>query len=177
MRTTFLILALAALLATLAAAPASAAPKPGFLPGTWVGTGTITGSSTDGPFTTHFNGGITFSLKVDAQLRVSGSGTWRLDMLGSENALSADAVDSSMQGTAAARFAGSSTMVSFSGTQTVVGEIRGYGTKRPVSFTRPLTGLLQITRAGKCRVVGATRLPDGVELAWSAVLKGGRCRT
>ncbi len=169
-----------ALAITMAAAAgtAPAKPKPGFLPGTWIGKGTISGTSTDGPFTVHFSGGIAFTLRVDASLRSKGTGTWQLDMLGSQDGPSEDAIDSTMQGRAAITLKGSGRNVSFSGLQRVVGEIRTAGTARPISFSRPLTGALTTSRAGKCKVSGVTRMPDGVKLVWSAVLKGsGTCRT
>lgn len=164
-------------LALVGAAGASAKPKPGFLPGTWVGKGTITGSSADGPMTVHFSGGIAFTLKVAPSLAAKGSGTWRLDMLGSEDAMSDEAVDSTMQGRAAISLSGSGTKVSFTGLQRVSGEIRSGGRTTPIGFSRPLKGTLTIGRAGKCRVSGANVMPDGVKLVWSATLKGsGSCR-
>jgi hypothetical protein len=55
---------------------------------------------------------------------------------------------------------------------------RAGGISRPLSFTRPLSGVLNITRAGRCKVTGQTRMPDGVRLVWSATLKGsGTCRS
>ncbi len=169
--------AAALVLAVIGATSADAKPKPGLVPGTWIGKGTISGSSTDGPFTVHFNGGIAFTVKVAPSLAAKGSGSWRLDMLGSQDGPSDSAVDSSMQGRAAITLTGSGTKLTFRGTQQVVGEIRTGGIARPVSFSRPLTGALTITRAGACRVSGQTRMPDGVRLVWSATLKGsGTCR-
>lgn len=171
-------LLLGLVLALVGATGASAKPKPGFLPGTWTGKGTITGSSTDGPMTVHFSGGIAFTLKVAPSLAAKGTGTWRLDMLGSEDAMSDEAIDSTMQGRAAISLAGSGTTITFSGLQKVAGEIRVAGTSRPLSFSRPLNGTLAITRAGACKVSGVTRMPDGVKLVWSAVRKGGStCRS
>ena len=167
----------AALVVALAATTASAAPKPGFLPGTWIGKGTITGTTTDGPFTTHLDGGIAFTLRVDRGLRVSGTGTWRLNMLGSQDGPSDSAVDSTMQGTAAIRFAGTGAVPSFTGNQRVIGEMRMGSMKRPVSFAQTLAGRLVISRAGKCKVVGGAQMPGGGTLRWTAVLKGsGTCR-
>lgn len=170
--------ALAALLASMLCASAGAAPKPGFPPGTWVGTGTISGTTTDGPFTTHLAGGISFRLRVAADRRVSGSGTWKLTMLGSSDGPSSDAVDSTMTGSAAVALRGSATAVTFSGLQRVTGEIRMAGRRRPISFAKPFTGRLQITRAGACRVTGATAVNGGGTLRWSATLEGAAtCRT
>ena len=164
-------------LALVGATGVSAKPKPGFLPGTWIGKGTITGTSTDGPMTVHFSGGIAFTLKVAPSLAAKGSGTWRLDMLGSEDAMSNEAVDSTMQGRAAIALRGSGSRIRFAGLQRVVGEIRSAGRSTPISFTRPLEGTLAITRAGKCKVSGTTVLPDGVKLVWNATLEGSStCR-
>lgn len=180
-RSTRLGLAALAALACLGLAGTStsqAAPKRGFLPGTWNGTGTISGSAVDGPITTHFGGGIAFTIRVDRKLRVSGTGTWRMDMLGSSDGPSDSAVDSSMQGSAAIRMGGSASGVTFSGTQKVVGEVRMGGVARAISFDRPLAGRLVITRAGTCKVVGRSALQSGVTLTWTAVMKGsGTCRT
>lgn len=171
-----LAVAIAAALIGPFAATGGAAPKPGFLPGTWLGKGTITGYSVDGPMSTHFDGGITFTLKVGKNLRVSGTGTWQLNMLGSEDGPSSYAVDSTMRGSAAIRLGGTSTAPTFTGMQEVTGEIRSAGMSHPVSFERALNGRLTITRAGKCLVRGATVVQQGVKLTWSAQLKGsGKC--
>jgi hypothetical protein len=171
-----LVAALAATLAGSFSASGGAAPKPGFLPGTWVGKGTISGTSTDGPMTTHFSGGVTFTLKVAKNLSVGGSGTWRMNMLGSEDAPSEYAVDSTMNGAAVIRFGGPATGPTFSGTQKVTGEIRSGSMKQPISFERATSGKLTIVRAGKCLVKGATVIQSGVKLTWSAQLKGsGTC--
>jgi hypothetical protein len=170
--------AMIALLGTTTLAPATAAPKPGFVPGTWVGTGTISGTTIDSPMTTRFNGGISFTLRVDHGLRVTGTGTWRLGMLGAETTGSDGAMTSKLKGSAAIALTGSGTAVAFKGTQRVAGAVTAYGVTRPISFTRPLTGTLRVTKAGTCRVSGGTTLPGGVALRWSAVLKGsGTCRT
>jgi hypothetical protein len=179
-RTLVLATALAVVATSLALGTASAtdaAAKPGFLPGTWVGKGTISGSSVDGPMSTHFDGGIAFTLKVSKKLSVSGTGTWTLNMLGSEDAPSSSAVDSTMRGSAAITFGGQSTGVTFTGLQKITGEIRSAGVARPFSMQRPLTGRLTIVRAGQCFVRGATVIQSGVKLVWSAQLKGsGTCR-
>jgi hypothetical protein len=177
------ILILAGSIAVLAAAAAfgtaattSAAPKPGFTPGTWVGTGTIKGYSVDGPMSTHFDGGIAFTLKVNKQFGVSGTGTWALNMLGSEDAPSDYAVDSTMRGIASIKLGGTSTGITFSGLQKITGEIRSAGVGHPISMERPLNGRLTIVRAGKCLVRGATAIQQDVTLTWSAKLKGsGKC--
>ena len=177
MKKAILALAVISALVTAVAATAPAAPKPGFLPGTWIGKGTITGTSTDGPYTTHLDGGIAFTLRVDRSLRVSGGGTWKLNMLGSQDGPSSSAVDSTMQGTAAITFAGTGAAVTFTGNARVIGEMRMGDIKRPVSFAQTLAGRLLVTRAGKCRVVGASQVPGGGTLKWTAVLKGsGTCR-
>jgi hypothetical protein len=164
------------LAAGLTAGVADAKAKPGLLPGTWVGKGTIKGHAADGPMSTHFSGGVTFTLRVDKKLHVSGGGTWKMRMLGSEDGPSETAVDSSMQGSAAIRLAGASTGPTFSGVQQVRGEIRMGQVARPISFTRPLTGQLVINRAGRCKVTGVTTIQPGVTLTWKAVLKGsGTC--
>jgi len=171
-----IVLTLAAALAGSYSSSGGAAPKPGFLPGTWIGKGVIAGTVTDGPMTTHFDGGVTFTLKISKTLRASGSGTWRMNMLGSEDGPSDYAVDSTMNGTAPIRLAGSSTTPTFSGTQQIVGEIRSGSMKTPISMTRPLNGTLKIGRAGKCLVRGVTVVQRGVTLTWSAQLKGsGKC--
>ena len=82
------------------AAAGSAAPKPGFLPGTWIGQGTISGSVDDGPMSAFFNGRISFTMKVGKSLGVSGTGTWKLDMLGSQDAPSEYGVDATIVGAA-----------------------------------------------------------------------------
>jgi hypothetical protein len=172
--TAFAVLATAAAFGSASAT--EAAPKPGFLPGTWIGKGTISGTSTDGPMTTHFSGGVAFTLKVSKNLGVSGGGTWRMSMLGSEDGPSEYAVDSTMNGTAAIRLGGRSTGPTFSGTQKVTGEIRSGSMKQPISFERALSGKLAIVRAGKCLVRGATVIQSGVTLTWGAQLKGsGKC--
>lgn len=171
------VVAVAAVLASLAAGSTDAAPKPGFLPGTWIGKGVIKGFVEDGPMATHFDGGIAFTMKVSPSLAVSGSGTWRMNMLGSQDAPSDYAVDSTMMGTAAVTFGGPSTAPTFAGTQKVVGEIRSGSMKHPISMERPLSGKLTIGRAGKCLVRGVTQMQRGVTLTWSAQLKGsGKCR-
>jgi len=168
--------ALAAVAAIGTASATPAAPKPGFLPGAWIGKGQIKGYAVDGPMATHFDGGIAFTIKVDRKLRVSGGGTWKLNMLGSEDAPSEYAVDSTMRGTASIRLTGVATNVAFSGTQHVVGEIRSGSMRQPISFDRPFKGALAITRAGKCKVLGRTTVQQGVTLSWSAQLKGsGTC--
>jgi hypothetical protein len=170
------VAALTAVLAASLSASSGAAPKPGFLPGTWLGKGTIKGYVVDGPMATHFDGGITFTMKVSKKLAVAGSGTWRMNMLGSEDAPSSYAVDSTLMGTAAISFGGTSTAPTFAGKQKVRGEIRSGGMSRPVSFERDLSGQLTIRRAGKCLVRGATVVQQGVTLTWSAKLKGsGTC--
>jgi hypothetical protein len=158
------------------ASSGNAAPKPGFMPGTWVGKGTIKGYVVDGPMSTHFGGGVVFTLKVSPKLAVSGSGTWRMSMLGSADGPSEWAVDSTMNGAASIRLGGPATAPTFSGTQRVTGEIRSGSMKTPISMERPLTGKLTIKRAGKCLVRGVTQMQRGVTLTWSAQLKGsGKC--
>jgi len=166
------------LAAGLTAGAADAKAKPGLLPGTWVGKGTINGYAVDGPMATHFSGGVTFTLKVDKKLRVSGGGSWQMRMLGSEDGPSETAVDSSMEGSAAIRLLGTATGLTFTGMQRVVGEVRMGKVAHPISFTRPLKGQLVIKRAGHCKVAGVTTIQPGVTLTWSAVLKGsGTCNT
>jgi hypothetical protein len=179
---TLLPVALGALLAatTAAGAPLNlTGAKPGFLPGTWTGKGTIAGRSVDGPMTTTFSGGTTFTLNVAKDLHVSGTGTWRVNMVGTEDADADDAVNSDLRSIAAIKFGGTSTNVTFSGRLYVTGEVTAYGKLRqPVKFDRDLNGRLVITRAGHCKVVGGHTLPGGVTVSWSALLKGsGFCRT
>jgi hypothetical protein len=170
------LVALVALVAFAFVGQGAAAPKPGFLPGTWIGKGTITGYVVDGPMATHFGGGVSFILKVSPKLAVSGSGTWEMTMLGSQDAPSDYAVDSTMKGTAAIRLAGPATAPTFGGTQKVVGEIRSGSMKTPISFERKFSGRLTISRAGTCLVRGVTVTQPGVKLTWSAQLKGsGKC--
>jgi hypothetical protein len=162
--------------AALTAAPSQAAPKPGFLPGIWIGNGTITGFAQDGPMATHFSGGIRFKLTVSNKLKASGTGTWKMNMLGSEDGPSQSAVDSSLVGSAAVRLAGGATNVTFAGAQHIVGEVRMGALKQPMRFDRPLNLRLAITRAGRCKVTGSTTIQPGVTLKWSAQLKGsGTC--
>jgi hypothetical protein len=176
------ILTIAGSLAILAAAAigtasaTQAAPKPGFMPGTWLGKGTIKGDVVDGPMATRFDGGITFTLKVNPKLGVAGGGTWQMNMLGRQDAPSSYRVDSTLNGLAAIKLGGTSTNVTFSGLQKITGEIRSGGVSRPVSMQRQLTGRLTIGRAGKCLVRGVTVIQQGVTLTWSAKLKGsGTC--
>src|SRR5690606_29156600 len=91
-----------------------APPRRGILPRPWNGTGTSSGSAVDSPINTHYGGGIACNNRVDRKLRVSGTGTWRMDMLGSSDGPSDSAVDSSMQGSAAIRMGGSASGVTFS---------------------------------------------------------------
>jgi hypothetical protein len=172
----YALTALALLLVAAVAGTASAkqaAPKPGFLPGTWVGTGTIKGSVEDGPMWTTFSGGIAFTLKVDKTFRASGSGSWKMNMLGTQDEMSEDAIDSSMFGTASLRLSGSATNVAFKGLMHVVGEIRAYGHKRPMKpFDQEIAKRLVITKATTCKVSGTTQIQPGVTLTWSAKRKG-----
>ena len=159
------------------AAAGSAAPKPGFLPGTWIGQGTISGSVDDGPMSAFFNGRISFTMKVSKSLGVSGTGNWKLDMLGSQDAPSEYGVDATIVGAANIALKGTGTNVTFSGTQRMQMQFRTGGqTKLGPVTEKPLNGRLVITRAGKCRVVGATVIQPGVTLNWRAKLKGsGTC--
>lgn len=159
------------------AAAGTAAPKPGFLPGTWIGQGTISGSVADGPMSAFFNGRVAFTLKVTKRLGVSGTGTWKLDMLGSQDAPSEYGVDATIVGAATIALDGTGANVTFSGTQRMQMEFRSAGkTRRGPVTEKQLNGRLAITRAGKCRVVGATVIQPGVTLNWSAKLKGsGTC--
>ena len=169
--------ALALLLVAAVAGTASAnqaAPKPGFLPGTWIGKGTIKGSVEDGPMWTTFSGGIAFTLKVDKSFRASGSGSWKQNMLGTQDGESKDAVDSSMFGTASLRLGGTATSVAFSGVMHVVGQIKAYGHSRSMKpFDQPIGQRLVITKANACKVVGTSQVQPGVTLTWAAQRKGG----
>ena len=161
----------AAALAAVAAASGQAAPKPGFVPGTWIGTGTISGSSADGPLKTVFSGSISFTLKVAPSLAASGSGSWAMTMKGS------GPVSSMMKGSAPVQMRGSGSDVRYTGTQKVSGVVSDGTMSRKLSFSRPLSGRLVITRAGTCRVSGSSTT-GGVTLSWSAQLQGsGTCRT
>jgi hypothetical protein len=124
-----------------------------------------------------FNGRVAFTLTVSKSLAVSGTGTWKLDMLGSEDAPSEYGVDATIVGAATIALKGTGTNVRFSGTQRMQTEIRSAGKTRLGPVTeRPLNGRLVITRAGKCRVVGSTPIQPGVTLTWSAKLRGsGTC--
>jgi hypothetical protein len=166
-----------AVVAAGAAHAGTAVAKPGFLPGTWFGKGTISGNVTDGPMSTHFSGGISFTLKVSPKLAVGGSGTRQLNMLGAQDAPSSYGVDTSMFGTASIRLAGTSTNVTYAGLQHITGEIRTAGVKRPLTIPdQKVAGRLVIKRAGKCKVTGTSTIQPGVTLSWSAQLKGsGTC--
>jgi hypothetical protein len=170
------VVAVATVVAAAFVGHGAAAPKPGFLPGTWLGTGVIKGQAVDGPMSTRFGGGITFTLKVSQARAVSGTGTWRMSMAGSQDAPADYAVSSTMKGSAAIRFAGRSTAPTYSGTQKVTGEVRSGGMRQPISMTRPVNGRLAIGRAGACLVRGVTVIQQGVTLTWSAKLEGsGTC--
>lgn len=166
-----------AVVAAGAAQAGSAVAKPGFLPGTWLGKGTIKGYVTDGPMATHFSGGIAFTLKVSPKLAVAGTGSRQLNMLGSQDAPSSYAVDTSMFGTAQIRLTGTSTAVTYAGLQHVTGEFRTANVSRPITMPdKEISGRLVITRAGKCKVTGTSTLQPGVTLTWNAQLKGsGTC--
>jgi len=172
-----ILTALALVLVAAVAATASAtqtAPKPGFLPGTWIGKGTIKGSVEDGPMWTTFSGGMAFTLKVDKKFRTSGSGSWKMNMLGTQDAKSEDAIDSSMFGTASLQLSGPATKVAFKGVMHVVGEIRAYGHSRPMKpFDQEIAKRLVITKANTCKVVGTSQVQPGVTLTWTATRKGG----
>ena len=172
-----ILTALALLLVAAVAGTASAtqtAPKPGFLPGTWIGKGTIKGSVEDGPMWTTFSGGIAFTLKVDKSFRASGSGSWKMNMLGTQDAMSEDAIDTSMFGTASIQLSGSAANPAFKGVMHVVGEIRAFGHKRPMKpFDQPIAKRLVITKANACKVVGSTEIQPGVTLTWTAQRRGG----
>jgi hypothetical protein len=159
------------------ASSAGAAPKPGFLPGVWLGQGTIKGSIDEYGMSTIFNGRVAFTLKVSPKLAVSGSGSWKLDMLGVQDAPSDYGVDTTTVGTAAIGLSGTATNVGLSGMQHIEREIRSGGrSTRMAPLERPLSHRLVITRAGKCRVAGTTQIQPGVTLTWSAKLKGsGTC--
>jgi hypothetical protein len=171
------IAALTLTVAAFAAGTASAAPKPGFLPGTWMGKGTISGNVTDGPMSTHFSGGISFTLKVSPKLAVGGSGTRQLNMLGAQDAPSSYGVDTSMFGTASIRMTGTPTNVTYAGLQHITGEIRTAGVKRPLTIPdQKVAGRLVIKRAGRCKVTGTSTIQPGVTLTWGAQLQGsGTC--
>jgi len=157
-----------------AASMTQAAGKPGFLPGTWIGNGAITGSLTNGRVSTALRGPIRFKLGVDKKLRVSGSGTWKLQRFAYEGAYH-DAADTQLKGWAAIGFAGTSTKVTFSGTQYVIGEVMDSGIQRPIRFERELDGRLVITRARQCELSGRMRVQTGLILSWSAKPKGSGC--
>ena len=164
--------ALAVALATSATA-GTAVPKPGFMPGVWIGQGTIKGLVDDGLMATVFNGRVAFTLKVNKNLGVSGTGTWKLDMLGTQDAPAQYRVDATIVGTASIALKGTSTSVTFSGKQKLMTQIRAGN--RPTSLRESesdIAGQLVITKARSCKVVGATQLQPGVTLTWSAKLKG-----
>jgi hypothetical protein len=177
----FVTAGLAALLlaaAAVATGSASAMPKPGFLPGTWIGKGTISGSVSEYGMNTEFNGALTFTLAVNPELIVGGSGSWKLTMLGKQDALDDHyAVSTKTIGTAKVAFNGPATKPTFSGMQHIVRLIGSAGHVREFApLDRKLTGRLVISRAGKCKVHGVTPIQPGVSLTWSAQLKGsGTC--
>ena len=168
--------ALAALAVTLAttATAGTAAPKPGFMPGVWVGSGTIKGSINDGGMYTMFNGRVSFTLKVSKSLGVSGTGTWKVDMLGAQvDAPSSYGVDATIVGTASIVLKGTSTNVTYSGKQKLMTQIRAGSRKTTLKESEAdLFGRLAISRAYTCKVVGSTVIQPGVTLTWSARLKG-----
>ena len=167
--------ALAALAVTLAttATAGTAAPKPGFMPGTWIGQGTIAGTVTDDVMTTKFDGRVTFRLKVNQKFVVSGAGSWTQTMFGTQDAPSQYGVGAMITGNAAITLKGTSTNVTFSGTQKLVTEIRAGSRKTTVKQSEyDLNGRLVITKANACSVVGKTVVQPGVTLTWSARLKG-----
>jgi hypothetical protein len=160
-----------ALTATASAAPTM--PKKGFLPGTWIGQGTIKGSVTEGEMYTMFNGRVSFVLKVSPKLGVSGAGTWKMDMLGTQDGPPEYAVDATIVGAAALALKGTSTKVTFSGKQKLMTQIRVGGKKTPPKESESdLFGQLVITKAERCKVAGQTQLQPGVTLTWSAKFKG-----
>lgn len=176
----FVTAALSALLlaaAAVAAGSASAMPKPGFLPGTWIGKGTINGSVSEYGMNTQFNGALTFTLTVNPELVVGGSGSWKLTMLGKQDAPDDYAVSTKTVGTAKVAFDGQATKPMFSGMQHIERLIGSAGhVRRFAPLDKRLTGRLVISRAGKCRVNGVTPIQPGVSLTWSAQLNGsGTC--
>jgi hypothetical protein len=174
-RLTATAVALAALAIALAATATAgtAVPKTGFLPGTWIGQGTITGSVTEGDMYTMFNGRVAFTLKVDRKLGVSGTGTWKLDMLGTQEAPEQYRVDATIVGTASIALKGTSTRVTFSGKQKLMTQIRAGSRKTTLKESESdLFGQLVIASARRCNVVGVTQLQPGVKLTWSARFKG-----
>ena len=176
-------LALAALGALLAATTSAGAPlafakaKPGFLPGVWIGKGTISGQTVDGPITSTFSGGVTFTLEVAWGGAVTGSGRWNMKLVGVDSDPE-NGINSQLTGSAALELGGTATEVTFEGSERVVGQVTLYGKSRPINLQRENTrrGRLVIGRAGKCRVSGVAPIQPGVTLAWSAQLEGsGTC--
>jgi hypothetical protein len=170
--TAFALAVLAVGLAATATA-GTAAPKPGFLPGTWIGQGTIGGSVTDGLMTTKFDGRVTFVVKVNNKLGVSGAGSWRQTMFGTQDAPAQYGVGAMITGTGAIALKGTSTKVTFFGKQKLLTEIRAGSRKTTKHESEAdLSGRLVITKATQCQVSGKTEVQPGVTLTWSAKFKG-----
>jgi hypothetical protein len=167
--TTLAALGLVALAAAVGAASAAGtAAKPGFEPGVWRGTATMSGTSVDGPMTTTFSGKVRFTLTVKPNLAAGGSGTATLTMHGS------GPVDGRMSGAASLRLTGTGTEVRYAGTEKVTGTVSDGTISRPIGFTREVGGLLVITRAGSCKVVGTTK-GEGLNFKWTATKGTGTC--
>ena len=173
---TTIALALAALCVALAAtatAGTAAKPKPGFMPGTWVGKGTISGRVEKDPMTTTSTGRITFVLKVNKAFGVSGTGTWRQTMVGTQDAPSEYAVNARIWGTAPITFSGTSINVKYKGKASILTAIQaGSVEPRTTRSESDIFGFLTIKDAFSCSVSGKSELQPGVFLTWSATFKG-----
>jgi hypothetical protein len=162
-----LVAAVGVLAAALSGASATdAAPKPGLPPGTWTGIGTLSGASRDGIMSTAHSGQVRFTLVVQPDRSVTGSGTWKRTMTGS----GAD-TKTVIIGTASLKFSGPSREAGFAGKEYAQGKMIASGVTRRIGMPpQKLEGTLVIARAGDCTANGTADIPTrpGLKLKWTA---------
>ena len=148
------------------ASATGAAPQPGLVPGTWTGVGTLAGASTDGVMSTVHSGQVRFTVIVQPDRSVSGSGTWKRTMKGSGSDTKTVII-----GSASFKFSGPSRAARFLGKEYAQGKMIASGVTVPIGMPpQKLAGTLIIARAGDCTANGTAEIPTrpGLKLKWTA---------